>query len=432
MKIETPSEKVSDAIIFELQQKTEDDLNRKAPAVTIEETGIKISFWGLNSFKQFQEIILPSWKNEWESFCEDFNIKYRLGIDIDNENCTVTFSDYNTTVQYQVFEKCRGLEYFTEEYALAPLEPVLKKVSSRELPTKPKVNSFKKGFNEKGANELKKRILKYTEEEGRPSLKSTTFSDNHEAMSYKKYPFKFTKVAIEEMSKTLSDVLYSIDLGQNVSGKEKEAEAIFPNTIVLAENGNPGIVDLDAGQDKENLEKKIEDALKAGAFVEGSIYVPNEEKVSEQGELDNIAYYLDLAKYLVSKGVHMICIKDSGFFSNPKNAKSLGYLVKRLKELFVEMGEEMPVHIHLHNPKGYAPEALLYAAQNGADVIDVACTGLSQKGRLYSAGQPDIGRTVKYFRKYGINLLGDVNLKELAPISDFMSQLNFLILKIKN
>ncbi|MCL2057248.1 MAG: pyruvate carboxylase [Oscillospiraceae bacterium] len=94
-----------------------------------------------------------------------------------------------------------------------------------------------------------------------------------------------------------------------------------------------------------------------------------------------LKYYVDFAKELERRGAHMIGIKDMSGLLKPYAAKKL---VSALKQ---EIG--VPIHLHTHDTSGNQVAAYLYAAEAGADVLDVATPSFSSL-----TSQPSIGSVV--------------------------------------
>ena len=93
----------------------------------------------------------------------------------------------------------------------------------------------------------------------------------------------------------------------------------------------------------ENMKMPIEEALKTGKIVEGTLCYtgdvtnPNEKKYT-------LDYYVKKAKELEALGIHTFCIKDMAGLLKPYAAKELiGALKSELK---------IPVHLHTHDSTG--------------------------------------------------------------------------------
>lgn len=118
----------------------------------------------------------------------------------------------------------------------------------------------------------------------------------------------------------------------------------------------------------ENMKMPIDEALKTGKIVEGTlcytgdILSPNETKYT-------LDYYVKKAKELESLGVHTFAIKDMAALLKPYAAKELITALK--SEL------KIPVHLHTHDSTGNGVSTLLMAAEAGVDIVDCAIGSMS-------------------------------------------------------
>lgn len=118
----------------------------------------------------------------------------------------------------------------------------------------------------------------------------------------------------------------------------------------------------------ENMKMPIEEALKTGKIVEGSICYtgdlmnPNEKKYT-------LDYYLKKAKELESLGVHTFAIKDMAGLLKPYAAYEL---VSALKQEL-----KIPVHLHTHDTTGAGVATVLKASEAGVDIVDLAIESMS-------------------------------------------------------
>jgi pyruvate carboxylase len=83
----------------------------------------------------------------------------------------------------------------------------------------------------------------------------------------------------------------------------------------------------------------------------------------------DLKYYVDMAKALEKAGANILAIKDMAGLLRPYSARRL---VKALKD---EVG--LPIHLHTHDTAGIQAGSLLYAADAGVDVVDVAFGAMS-------------------------------------------------------
>ena len=118
----------------------------------------------------------------------------------------------------------------------------------------------------------------------------------------------------------------------------------------------------------ENMKMPVEEALKTGKIVEGSlcytgdITSPNEVKYT-------LDYYVKKAKELEAMGVHVLAIKDMAGLLKPYAAYKL---VETLKsELHI------PIHLHTHDTTGAGVATVLKAAEAGVDIADLAIESMA-------------------------------------------------------
>jgi pyruvate carboxylase len=158
--------------------------------------------------------------------------------------------------------------------------------------------------------------------------------------------------------------------------------ANYPDNVVQAfvkEAAQAGI-DLfrifDALNYGPNLQLAIDAVRGTGMLAEaavcytGDILDPNRHKY-------NLKYYVALAKDLEKMGANLLAIKDMAGICKPLAAQ---VLVRALKQ---EVG--IPIHFHTHDCAGGQVAALLFAAEEGIDVVDAAMgpfSGLTSQPNL--------------------------------------------------
>ncbi|MBR5536438.1 MAG: oxaloacetate decarboxylase subunit alpha [Clostridia bacterium] len=151
--------------------------------------------------------------------------------------------------------------------------------------------------------------------------------------------------------------------GQNLLGYKH-----YPDDIVRAfirksvECGIDIIRIFDALNDLRNIEVAVDEAIKAGAHVSGTLCYTT-------SPIHSLDMFVDLGKRLEAMGCHSICIKDMAGIMSPKEAYDL---VSALKQ-----NVKLPVVVHTHGTTGMGSMTLLKAAEAGADVIDCAIACLS-------------------------------------------------------
>ena len=151
--------------------------------------------------------------------------------------------------------------------------------------------------------------------------------------------------------------------GQNLLGYKH-----YPDDVVRAfvrksvENGIDIIRIFDALNDLRNIEVAVDEAIKAGAHVQGTLCYTT-------SPIHNIDMFVQLSRDLEKMGVHSICIKDMAGIMTPKNAYDL---TKAIKEAV-----SLPVVVHTHSTTGVGAMTLLKAVEAGADTIDCAISCFS-------------------------------------------------------
>ena len=120
--------------------------------------------------------------------------------------------------------------------------------------------------------------------------------------------------------------------GQNLLGYKH-----YPDDIVRAfvrksvENGIDIIRIFDALNDLRNIEVAVDEAIKAGAHVQGTLcYTTSPIHTPEN--------FVSLAKHLEKMGCHSVCIKDMAGIMSPKEAYDL---VKAVKAASLEQLQEV-------------------------------------------------------------------------------------------
>ena len=186
--------------------------------------------------------------------------------------------------------------------------------------------------------------------------------------------------------------------GQNILGYKH-----YPDDIVRAfvrksvENGIDIIRIFDALNDLRNIEVAVDEAVKAGAHVQGALCYTI-------SPIHNQETFVELAKQLEKMGCHSICIKDMAGIMSPKVAYDLVSAIKKAVKL--------PIVVHTHCTTGLGPMTLLKAVEAGADTIDTAISCFSG-----GTSQPATESLSYSLKEMGF----DTGLKEdkLKEINDF-------------
>ncbi len=198
----------------------------------------------------------------------------------------------------------------------------------------------------------------------------------------KESPWKRLAILRERMPNTLIQMLLR---ASNAVGYSNYPDNVVKEFIRLSgERGVDIFRIFDALNWIENMKMPIEEALKTGKIVEGSICYtgdllnPNETKYT-------LDYYANKAKELESLGVHTLCIKDMAGLLKPYAAREL---VKTLKSELT-----IPVHLHTHDSTGSGVATVLMAAEAGVDIVDLAIESMSTL-----TSQPSMNAVVEALR----------------------------------
>ena len=117
-----------------------------------------------------------------------------------------------------------------------------------------------------------------------------------------------------------------------------------------------------------NVELSIEEVLKQNKVAEGYICYTGDISDPAKDKYD-LKYYVNLAKEMEKRGVHILGIKDMAGLLKPYAAQKL---VSTLKQ---EVG--LPIHLHLHDTSGNGVATSLKAVEAGVDILDTAIASLS-------------------------------------------------------
>ena len=186
--------------------------------------------------------------------------------------------------------------------------------------------------------------------------------------------------------------------GQNLLGYKH-----YPDDIVRAfvrksvENGIDIIRIFDALNDLRNIEVAVDEAIKAGAHVQGTLcYTTSPIHTPEN--------FVNLARQLEKMGCHSVCIKDMAGIMSPKEAYDLVSAVKSAVKL--------PIVVHTHCTTGLGPMTYLKAIEAGATTIDCAIACMSG-----GTSQPPTESMFYTLKQMGFDAGLDANV--LKKINDF-------------
>ena len=132
-----------------------------------------------------------------------------------------------------------------------------------------------------------------------------------------------------------------------------------------------------------NVEASIDEVLKQGKVCEGYICYTGDISDPSRDKY-NLEYYVNMAKEMERRGVHILGIKDMAGLLKPYAAEKL---VTTLKQ---EIG--LPIHFHTHDTSGTGVAAAVKAAEAGCDIIDGAIASFSS-----ITSQPSLNAIVTTF-----------------------------------
>ena len=198
----------------------------------------------------------------------------------------------------------------------------------------------------------------------------------------KESPWKRLELLRKRMPNTLIQMLLR---ASNAVGYSNYPDNVVQEFIkISAEHGIDVFRIFDSLNWVENMKMPIEEALKTGKIVEGTICYtgditsPTETKYT-------LDYYVKMALELESLGCHSIAIKDMAALLKPRAAKELVTALKQ--ELHV------PLHLHTHDSTGNGVSTVLMAAEAGVDIVDLAIESMSSM-----TSQPSMNAVVEALR----------------------------------
>src|SRR5205823_7637587 len=133
-----------------------------------------------------------------------------------------------------------------------------------------------------------------------------------------------------------------------------------------------------------NMRVAMEAVLAAGGICEPAICYTGDILNPKRPKYD-LKYYVGLAKELEKLGANLLAIKDMAGLCKPYAAKKL---VSALRQ---EVG--LPIHFHTHDCAGGQIASLLFAADEGVDIVDAAMAPLSGL-----TSQPNLNALVEMMR----------------------------------
>ena len=157
----------------------------------------------------------------------------------------------------------------------------------------------------------------------------------------------------------------------------------------------------------ENMKMPIDEALKTGKIVEGTICYTGDITSPKETKY-TLDYYVNMALELESLGCHSIAIKDMAALLKPRAAKELVTALK--KELHV------PLHLHTHDSTGNGVSTVLMAAEAGVDIV-----GRRIKKKNSMTSQPSMNAVVEALR--GSKRDTGLDFEELDELSRYYGRI---------
>ncbi|SDB20137.1 pyruvate carboxylase [Eubacterium oxidoreducens] len=217
----------------------------------------------------------------------------------------------------------------------------------------------------------------------------------------KESPWKRLDLLRERMPNTLIQMLLR---ASNAVGYSNYPDNVVQEFIKLAANHGIDVFRIfDSLNWVENMKMPIEEALKTGKIVEGTICYTGDITSPDETKY-TLDYYVKKAVELESLGCHTLAIKDMAGLLKPYAAKELIGALK--KELHI------PLHLHTHDSTGAGVATVLSAAEAGVDIADLAIESMSTL-----TSQPSMNAVVEALK--GTKRDTGLNFDDLSELSRY-------------
>ena len=221
----------------------------------------------------------------------------------------------------------------------------------------------------------------------------------------KESPWKRLELLRKRMPNTLIQMLLR---ASNAVGYSNYPDNVVQEFIkISASHGIDVFRIFDSLNWVENMKMPIEEALKTGKIVEGTICYTGDITSPKETKY-TLDYYVNMALELESLGCHSIAIKDMAALLKPRAAKELVTALK--KELHV------PLHLHTHDSTGNGVSTVLMAAEAGVDIVDLAIESMSSM-----TSQPSMNAVVEALR--GSKRDTGLDFEELDELSRYYGRI---------
>jgi pyruvate carboxylase len=177
-------------------------------------------------------------------------------------------------------------------------------------------------------------------------------------------------VRLEELRKLVPNVMFQMLVrGANAVGYTNYSDDVVVAFIEEAAQAGMDVFRIfDALNDVDNMQVAIEAAQKTGRVVETAMCYTGDVSDPRRTKYD-LKYYVALAKEIVKRGTHLLCIKDMAGLLKPRAATML---VKALKDAV-----DVPIHLHMHDTSGNSIASYFAAIEAGIDVVDGAVSSMA-------------------------------------------------------
>ncbi len=175
---------------------------------------------------------------------------------------------------------------------------------------------------------------------------------------------------LDTLRKAIPNIPFQMLLrGANAVGYTNYPDNVIRTFVRLAAEGGIDIFRVfDSLNWLPGMEIALDEVLKQDKFAEGTICYTGDISDTTR-EKYTLSYYVNLAKQLQERGCHAVAIKDMSGLLKPYAAREL---VKALKDAL-----EIPIHLHTHDTSGNQVAAVLMAAEEGVDIVDLAISSMS-------------------------------------------------------
>lgn len=211
---------------------------------------------------------------------------------------------------------------------------------------------------------------------------------------------------LEELRALIPDIPFQMLLrASNAVGYKNYPDNVIQKFIhTSAEKGIDVFRIFDSLNWIETMKLPIQEALKTGKLVEGTICYTGDILNPNRSSVYTMDYYVDLAKELEGLGVHILGIKDMSGLLKPEAAYQL---IKRLKEEV-----SIPIHLHSHDTSSNATTMYSRAIDAGVDIIDTANAAMSGQN-----AQPDANAL--FYAREGTDRTINVNLEANDKMAEY-------------